>query len=132
LGVPLVSGRDFTDADRSGTERVVIVSATLAQRLFPGQDPINRHLLWTDSVMRFIGVSTDPRRIVGVAADVNDETIEPALAKIVGSYVQDVQLPGALPLVSAAAVLLLAAVVASVLPAARAARVDVMQALRSE
>src|SRR5438093_1023546 len=57
LGVPLVSGRDFTDADRSGTERVVIVSATLAQRLFPGQDPINRHLLWTDSVMRFIGVS---------------------------------------------------------------------------
>src|SRR5438552_9429292 len=69
LGVPLVSGRDFTDADRSGTERVVIVSATLAQRLFPGQDPINRHLLWTDSVMRFIGVSTDPRRIVGVVAD---------------------------------------------------------------
>ena len=55
-----------------------------------------------------------------------------ALAKIVASYVQDVQLPGALPLVSAAAVLLLAAVVASVLPAARAARVDVMQALRSE
>ena len=46
--------------------------------------------------------------------------------------VQDVQLPGALPLVGSAAVILAAAIVASVLPAARAARVDVMQALRSE
>jgi putative ABC transport system permease protein len=43
-----------------------------------------------------------------------------------------VQLPGTLPLIGAASVLLAAAVVASVLPAARAARVDVMQALRSE
>ena len=55
-----------------------------------------------------------------------------ALAKIVASYVPEVQLPGALPLIGAAGVLLIAAVVASVLPAARAARVDVMQALRSE
>jgi len=46
--------------------------------------------------------------------------------------VQDVQLPGALPLAGSAAVILAAAIVASVLPAARAARVDVMQALRSE
>jgi putative ABC transport system permease protein len=55
-----------------------------------------------------------------------------ALAKIIASYVQDVQLPSALPLIGSAVLLLGAAVVASVLPAARAARVDVMQALRSE
>ncbi len=55
-----------------------------------------------------------------------------ALARLVASSVQEVQLPGALPLIGAAAVLLLAALVASVLPAARAARVDVIQALRSE
>ena len=55
-----------------------------------------------------------------------------ALAKIVASFVQDVQLPGLLPVIGSAAVLLVAAIVASVLPAARAARVDVMQALRSE
>jgi len=54
------------------------------------------------------------------------------LAKLVGSWVSDVRLPGALPIIGSAAVLLAAAVVASVLPAARAARVDVMQALRSE
>jgi len=50
-----------------------------------------------------------------------------ALARLAGSYVQDVRLPGAMPVAGAAAVLLAAAIVASVLPAARAARVDVIQ-----
>jgi ABC-type antimicrobial peptide transport system permease subunit len=54
------------------------------------------------------------------------------LAELAGSYFQDVRMPGAVPVVASAVVLLAAAVVASVLPAARAARVDVMQALRSE
>src|SRR5207248_1088967 len=79
----LVEGRDFTDADNKDSERVVIVSAALAQRLFPGQDPINRHLTWTDPIMKFIGVSTDARRIVGVAADVNDETIDGSAGMLV-------------------------------------------------
>ena len=43
-----------------------------------------------------------------------------------------VELPGALPLAAAAAVLLAAAVVASWMPAARAARIDVIEALRSD
>jgi putative ABC transport system permease protein len=43
-----------------------------------------------------------------------------------------VRLPGLLPNVGAAAVLLAAAVLASLMPAARASRVDVLQALRSE
>ena len=55
-----------------------------------------------------------------------------ALAKLVASYVQDIQLPDLLPVIGSAAILLIAAIIASVLPAARAARVDVMQALRSE
>jgi ABC-type lipoprotein release transport system permease subunit len=42
------------------------------------------------------------------------------------------RLPGVGPVAASAVVLLAAAVVASVLPAARAARVDVMQALRSD
>src|SRR5262249_19706253 len=69
LGIPLVAGREFTDADRSGAERVVIISAKIANELFPGQVPINRQFTWTDSVTRFIGVTTEPRRIVGVVAD---------------------------------------------------------------
>jgi putative ABC transport system permease protein len=77
LGIPLVAGRDFTDEDRNGAERVVIVSQSIAQQLFPGQDPLNRHLMWTDGLMKFVNVSTDPRRIVGVVADVDDERIDP-------------------------------------------------------
>jgi predicted permease len=270
LGVPLVAGRDFTDADRRDAERVVIVSASLAQRMFPNRDAVNRHLVWTDPVMKFIGVTPDQRRIIGIAADVDDENIVPgpafavyhpfeqeigggrlfvhthgdpyalvptitkmirelsadqpieraatledvraevlapdrlntlvfggfaavalaisivgvagvlafsvsgrtrefgirlavgsqprsilagvlregavmaalgvvagaaggyAVARLIGSLIQDVRMPGVVPIVAAAAILIVAAIVASMLPAARAARVDVMEALRAE
>jgi putative ABC transport system permease protein len=270
LGIPIVVGRDFEDSDRDGTEKVVIVSQSLAQRMFPNQDAVNRHLMWTDPVMRFIGINTAPRRIVGVVADIDDENVSPsptmlvyhpfeqeigggrlfvhtksdpyalvptitrivrdlatdqpveraatledvraevltpdrlnaivfggfaavalaisvvgvagvlafsvsgrirefgirmaigsqpsrvlagvlregawmaalgvvvgaaggyALSRVVASFVQDVRLPGTFPVLAAATILLVAAIVASLLPAARAARVDVMQALRSE
>jgi ABC-type antimicrobial peptide transport system permease subunit len=55
-----------------------------------------------------------------------------ALARLAGSYFQGMQMPGAVVVVVSAVVLLGAAVVASALPAARAARVDVIQALRAE
>ncbi len=270
LGVPILAGRDFDESDRRGGEPVVIVSQSVAQRMFPNQDAVNHHLTWTDPIMKFIDVSSVSRRIVGVAADIDDENVVPgpalsvyhpfeqeigggrlfvhartdpyalvtpitriirnlsadqpveraatledvkaevlapdrlntlvfggfaavalavavvgvagvlafsvsgrtrefgirlavgsqprhilagvlsegvvmaaigvvagtvggfALARLAGSYFQNVQMPGALPVIGAAIVLLVAAVVASVLPAARAARVDVMQALRSD
>ena len=80
LGVPIIAGRDFNDADRRGSEQVVIVSQSLAQRMFPNQDAVNRHMRWTDPVMKFIDVSTAPRRIVGVVADIDDENIVPGPA----------------------------------------------------
>jgi predicted permease len=270
LGIPLIEGRDFTDDDRDGGEKVVIISASIAQQLFPNQNPLNRRLMWTDGVMRFINITGDARRIVGIVPDIDDERIDPrpamtvyhpfeqelaggrlfvhtrsdpyalvpaitrtvrelaadqpveraatledvraevlapdrlnaivfggfaavalaisivgvagvlafsvsgrtrefgirlavgsqphsilagvlaeglwmsaigviagaiggyALARIVGSFVQHVQLPGTVPIAVSAAVLLTAAVVGSLLPAARAARVDVVQALRAE
>ena len=42
LGVPIIAGRDFNDADRRDGEQVVIVSQSLAQRMFPNQDAVNR------------------------------------------------------------------------------------------
>jgi hypothetical protein len=69
LGVPIVAGRDFTDEDRNGAELVAIVSQSLARRLFPNGDAVNRHLWWGS---RGDG---EPRRIVGVAADVDDENV---------------------------------------------------------
>lgn len=271
LGVPIIAGRDFDDADIRSREQVVIVSQSLARRMFPNQDAVNRHMMWTDPVIKFIDISPSPRRIVGVVADIDDENIVPgpaitvyhplslqgawagrlfihartnpytlvspvtriirdlaadqvveraatledvraevltpdrlntlvfgvfaavalaiaivgvagvlafsvsgrtrefgirlaigsqprhivtgviaegavmavagivagagcgfALASLAGSYFQSVQMPGALPVAGSACILLAAAVVASLLPAARAARVDVMQALRAD
>ena len=270
LGVPIIAGRDFNDADRKDAEKVVIVSQSLAQRMFPNQDAVNHHMMWTDPVMKFIDISEEPRRIVGVAADLDDQNVVPgpavtvyhpleqelgggrlfvhthsdpyalvpsitriirdmsvdqpvehaatledvraevltpdrlnalvfggfaavalaiavigvagvlvfsvsgrtrefgirlalgaqprhlltsvivqgavmaaagvvagavcgyALARLASSYVVDMRMPSVLPVLGSAVVLLAAAVVASVLPAARAARVDVMEALRSE
>ncbi len=271
LGVPILAGRDFDESDRRSSEPVVIISQSIAQRMFPGQDAVNRHVMWTDPVMKFVDISTAPRRIVGVVADVDDEHVVPgaaltvyhpyeqmeiwggrlfvhtsanpytlvtpvtriirdmsvdqpveraatlediraevltpdrlntlvfggfaavaliiavvgvagvlafsvsgrtrefgvrlaigcqprhlltgviaegvvmatvgvvagavggfALARLAGSYFTEVKIPGAVPLIAAAIVLLAAAVIASALPAARAARVDVMQALRSD
>ncbi len=80
LGVPILEGRDFNDADRKGSEPVVIVSQSVAQRMFPGQDALNRHIRWTDPVITFVGLSGGPRRIVGVVADVDDEDVVPTAA----------------------------------------------------
>jgi len=92
LGVPIIAGRDFNalddqnndDQNNKNEEPVVIVSQTLAQRMFPNQDPVNRHVYWTDPVLQFFG-GTDlekarllaPHRIVGVTADIDDEHVVP-------------------------------------------------------
>lgn len=78
MGIPLIEGRDFRENDREGNEPVVIVSQSVAQKLFPGQDVLNRHLHWTDGVIKFIGISGGPRRIVGVVPDFDDENIIPS------------------------------------------------------
>jgi predicted permease len=83
LGMPLLEGRDFKDSDRDGSERVVIVSQSIAQMLFPGQTALNRDLRWTDGVMKFVGISTEPRRIIGVVPDFDDENIIPSPAMAV-------------------------------------------------
>jgi predicted permease len=77
LGLPLQAGRDFNADDDHDSEPVVIVSESVAAKLFPGRTAVNRHLMWTDPVMRFIRISPAPRRIVGVVPDIDDEHIAP-------------------------------------------------------
>jgi predicted permease len=74
LGVPMLDGRDFTDEDRFGSEPVVIVSQSIAHRLFPNGDAVSRHMTWTDPVFQSFGKPV-ARRIVGVVADVDDENV---------------------------------------------------------
>jgi predicted permease len=77
LGLRVIAGRDFNDGDRRDGERVVVVSQSLAQRMFPNMDAVNRRVLWTDPVTKFIGVSNEPRRIVGVVPDIDDVNVVP-------------------------------------------------------
>ena len=85
LGVPILEGRDFnaldgqtTEPDGQPKEPVVIVSETLAKRMFPTQDALNRHVFWTDPVIKFVpGINTAPHRIIGVTADIDDEHVVP-------------------------------------------------------
>ena len=83
LGVPIIAGRDFNDSDRRGGEMVAIVSQSLAQRMFPNQDAVNRHIFWTDPLMKFTSIKPGPRRIIGVTPDVDDENIAPGAAMTV-------------------------------------------------
>ena len=44
LGIPVLTGRPFGDQDRSGALQVAIISRTLAQRSWPGQDPVGKRI----------------------------------------------------------------------------------------
>jgi hypothetical protein len=83
LGMPLASGRDFNDGDKDGSERVVIISQSLANLLYPGVDAVNRKIWWTDPVIKFIGISSEPRRIIAVVPDFDDANIIPETAMTV-------------------------------------------------
>jgi hypothetical protein len=62
LSVPLVAGRDFTWTDRSGQTDVAIVSADLAEAVFPGVNPVGRRIQLggrRDRLLEVIGVVAD-------------------------------------------------------------------------
>ena len=87
LGIPVVAGREFTEDDRLGKEQVVIVSQSLAQRLFPNGDALHRKFWRTGRLSQSGSERPTPSRIVGVVADVNDESVDGARAMTVyGSY----------------------------------------------
>jgi predicted permease len=71
-GIPLISGREFLSTDRAGAALVVIINQTLADRLFPGDDPVGRRLAWTGDVLRFTPITSDWRTVVGVVGNTQD------------------------------------------------------------
>jgi putative ABC transport system permease protein len=62
MGIPLRAGRFFTDRDVKGTQPVVIIDETLAQRYFPDENPIGKHINGEFSR----GAGNTSREIVGV------------------------------------------------------------------
>jgi putative ABC transport system permease protein len=73
LGIPLVSGREFTAADREGAPRVAVISESVAQRYFPGRDPVGERIRITAARPDNI-----PFEIIGVAGDVHHDGLASA------------------------------------------------------
>lgn len=76
LGVPLLAGRMFDARENPNSPQVVIIGKTIADRMFPGRDPIGKKL-------RYASVEEPPVEIVGVVGDVKitglDEAVKPVL-----------------------------------------------------
>jgi predicted permease len=68
MGIPLQSGRWFSQADESGNAAVAVLTAESAQRFWPGQDAVGKHI-------RFVG-DTEWRTVVGVIRDVRDYDLQ--------------------------------------------------------
>ncbi|HEV8702061.1 MAG TPA: ABC transporter permease [Candidatus Polarisedimenticolia bacterium] len=60
LGIPLVRGRSFTEADDGNAPRVALINQAMARLFFPGEDPIGKHVVYNAA----------PRAIVGIVGDV--------------------------------------------------------------
>jgi putative ABC transport system permease protein len=95
LGIPLVSGRDFTEQDETGKPEVVILSNSTAKKLFPGDNPLGRVLL--------LGVDSSPAEVVGVVGDLRSRHLaktddmliyRPWLQRPSGSFVVVVRTAG--------------------------------------
>ncbi len=77
LGLPIIEGRDFNEADRESSEPVAIISQSAARRIFP-HGALNHHLTWNDPVLKFIPmINNAPQRIIGVVADMDDLNVVP-------------------------------------------------------
>ena len=92
LGVPLLSGREFSDDDRRDAEPVAIISQSVAQRLFPNGEAVNRKVWWTEALFG----KPEPRRIVGIVADVDDENVVRGPALTIYQPLQQVGFAGRL------------------------------------
>jgi len=66
LGIPVLQGRDVSEADTREAQAVAVVSASFAQRHWPGQDPLGR---------RFT-VASQERAVAGVVGDVRVRGLE--------------------------------------------------------
>ncbi|MDP1857902.1 MAG: ABC transporter permease [Gemmatimonadaceae bacterium] len=71
-GIPLLEGREFSTTDVPGTGRVAIINQTLADKFFPGEDPLGKRIAFTGEVLRFTPISGDWRTIVGVVGNTQD------------------------------------------------------------
>ena len=68
LGIPIVAGHDFTEEDRTTASNPMIVSQMLAARLFPGQDPVGKHIQF-GTFQSVFALDKQVFTVIGVAAN---------------------------------------------------------------
>jgi predicted permease len=86
MEIPLLSGRLFNQQDIADAPRVTLISKALAQRYFPNQDPIGKHLNFG-----FPPNGDVSREIIGIVGDVRDKSLGDAPAPMM--YVPFSQAP---------------------------------------
>jgi len=85
MGIPLIAGREFLDADSATSQRVVIINQTLARRFFAGRNPIGMHIAR--------GTSKPDMQIVGLVGDSKWDTPASTIVPFLYEpYTQDPQL----------------------------------------
>ena len=87
MGIPVLAGRGFVDSDDSSSGLVAVVAASLAEGLWPGQDPLGRAVDFGEEsgALRVVGVVGDvvPRVVWGPAAE-NPQIYTPAFQAPMG------------------------------------------------
>jgi putative ABC transport system permease protein len=68
LGIPIVAGHDFTEEDRTAASNPMIVSQMLAARLFPGEDPVGKHIQF-GTFQPYFSLDKQVFTVIGVAAN---------------------------------------------------------------
>jgi predicted permease len=82
-GIPLLRGRPFATTDGATSGKVVIINQTLADRVFPGEDPVGKRIAWTGDLLRFTPIRPEWRTVVGVAGNTQDGGLDAAPRPVV-------------------------------------------------
>jgi putative ABC transport system permease protein len=83
MGIPLRTGRGFTEQDDERTTNVILINETMARRYFPSEDPIGRRLSFA------YGDEPAMREIVGIVGDVKHRGLtEDSGAEVYVPYAQ--------------------------------------------
>jgi putative ABC transport system permease protein len=77
MGIPILSGRDFSALDGPNSTLVMIIGQTMAQRFFPDQDPLGNQIVLWGTNWDVVGVAGDVREF-GLAADIPNVFYIPA------------------------------------------------------
>jgi putative ABC transport system permease protein len=85
LNFPLLRGRFIADTDRGDTEQVCVINKAMAERYWPGKDPLGRLIVLTRND---VNGEKKPRRIVGVVADVRGRINEDPPPAVYVPYAQ--------------------------------------------